>query len=120
MKQLIILLLFVSTLNLFGVETLPYKENPTNELNLLIDSTKELLKKQETLKAVIDEYLKLQADALKDPNNRPLLQKTAKIAENALEIIREERLNYLFDTAFISELTLFAKIAKKPSIQPVP
>lgn len=127
MYQVLLILFLTCSLALFGEgvkpvanQSIPYEASPYGELDLLIASTKKLVEKQEALKATLVEYMSLQGEALKDPNNRPLIQKAAKVAEKALETIKEERLTYLFEPAFISELTLFAKLAKRPTIQPVP
>jgi hypothetical protein len=56
---------------------------------------------------------------LKDIANRQLLVRAAAAAKKSLDIIKEEKLTSLFDSSFLSEMTLFAKLASKPSIPKV-
>lgn len=100
---------------LMGAST-PLQETPLNELDALIASTEELVQKQKTLRDDLQVYISLRDVYLKDPKNKELLLKTARIAQQSLERIKNEKLTSLFDQGFISEMTLFAKLAGKPSI----
>jgi len=85
-------------------------------LENLIAATQNSLNEQLALHELIQNYLREQARFLETPNNKDQLLKTARLARRTLETIKEQHLMQVFDAKFISELTLFAKIAKKPSI----
>lgn len=95
------------------------KEAPFADLDSLIHSTEELVGKQKALRAKLDEYQKLHDAYLLDRDNKELLIKTANSAKKILNIIKIEKMAPLFDTSFISEMTLFAKVAKNPQIPPL-
>lgn len=97
-------------------ESIPIKNAPLAELELLIGSTENLVKKQKAVKELLEHYLSLHDAYLKEMENKELLLKCAKIASEALERIKQERLSPLFEPSFLSEMTLFAKLASKPSI----
>lgn len=94
----------------------PLAEDPLTELNDLIQATERLLAKQKTLYQELETYLILRADAVHDLDNKELVLKTAKAAKSSLDIIKEEHLSHLFTSSFLSEMTLFAKLAGRPRI----
>lgn len=107
------------TLTLFLLLSLPLMALPQDslsDLDLLIESTKELLQNQEELRLKLNTYIELKSAYLKDMENRELLKKTARLAKSSLDIIKENKLTPLFEPDFISEMTLFAKLATTPSI----
>lgn len=92
---------------------------PGNELEgleNLISLTEQNLKELVSLKNSIFEYQKQQNLFLDHPNNKELLLQTGKAAKTVLETIKEHHLTHVFDAKFISELSLFAKMVKKPTI----
>lgn len=93
-----------------------FQQDPLAELSLLISSTEELVAKQKTLRTKLNEYILLHDAYLLDMDNRELLLKTARVAKTVLNSIKNEKMTPLFDSSFISELTLFAKMATNPSI----
>lgn len=93
-----------------------FQKDPLAELTLLISSTEALVVKQKTLRTKMDEYILLHDAYLLDMDNRELLLKTARVAKIVLDTIRNEKMTPLFESSFISELTLFAKMATNPSI----
>ena len=95
-------------------------QDPLSELSLLIASTEDLLEQQKNLKTKLKEYILLHDTYLLDMDNRELLLKTARAAKTVLTIIKDEKLTPIFDSSFLSELTLFAKMAKNPSIPKIP
>ncbi len=99
---------------------LPYKESGADLLTPLIQSTERLLQRQKDLKLLLEKYDKLHQNYMKDIDNRALALETGQVAQEALDKIKEDKLNYLFDPAYISEMTLFAKLASKPSIPKLP
>jgi hypothetical protein len=101
---------------IYGEPTHPLAEDPLTELEDLIQSTEKLLAKQKTLYQELASYLTLRAEAVNDLDNKELVLKTAKAAKNALDIIKEEHLSHLFTNPFLSEMTLFAKLAGRPRI----
>lgn len=101
---------------LAGESTHPLAIDPLTELNDLIQSTERLLSKQKTLHQELETYLNLRAEAVNDLDNKELVIKTAKSAKNALDIIKEEHLSHLFTGPFLSEMSLFAKLAGRPRI----
>jgi hypothetical protein len=103
----------------FAISVEP-SSSPLQELNDLIISTEQLVHNQKTLLRLLQDYLALRADYLEETNNRELLLKTAKVANQALDIIKKDRFSSLFEPSFISEMTLFAKLAARPAIPPLP
>lgn len=101
---------------LFSEVRHPLEENSLTELDDLIQSTENLLAKQKTLYQELKSYLVLRAEAVNDLDNKELVLKTAKAAKGALDIVREEQLSHLFTGPFLSEMTLFAKLAGRPRI----
>lgn len=95
---------------------LPIKSDPLKDLETLTVSLERLVEKQKALRKVLEEYLLLREAYLVDTSNRDLALKTAEKAKIALAEIKEESLTYLFDPSFLSEMTLFAKLADKPRI----
>lgn len=96
--------------------TLGFAQDPLAELSLLISSTEDLAVKQKNLKMNLKEYILLHDAYLLDLDNRELLLKTARVAKIVLTTIKNEKMSPLFDSSFLSELTLFAKMATNPSI----
>lgn len=96
------------------------KEFALKDLDNLIDSTEALVEKQKNLRAKVEEYLSLHDEYLLDMENKELLIQTANSAKKILEMIKKEKMASLFDPSFISEMTLFAKLSKRPSIPPLP
>lgn len=97
-----------------------YKEMPSDALTPLISSTERLLQRQKDLKTLLEKYQSLHARYMNDMEDRALALETGKSAQEALERIKEDKLTYLFDPSFLSEMTLFAKLAAKPSIPKLP
>jgi hypothetical protein len=121
-----LLLMFISTffclLAAMGPavgDTVPLKDAPLAQLEALIESTEGVVDKQKSLKHQLEAYLLLHDAYLKDIDNRQLLVRAAAAAKKSLDIIKEEKLTSLFDSSFLSEMTLFAKLASKPSIPKV-
>lgn len=85
-------------------------------LENLISLTEQNLKDLLNLKASIFEYQKQQNLFLDHPNNKELLLKTGKAAKKVLETIKEQHLTHVFDAKFLSELSLFEKMVKKPTL----
>lgn len=115
MLRFILLLLAISPL-----QALPYRESPAAPIDPLIAATTRLLEKQKQLKALLEKYGELHARYLKNIDDRAMAMQIGKTAQEALEIIKEEKLTYLFEPTEISEMTLFAKLAAKPSIPKLP
>jgi hypothetical protein len=116
--RLFFLLLCSVSMNLLysGEVTHPLAEDPLTELDDLILATEKLLANQKALHQELEAYLKLRADAVNDLDNKELILKTAKAAKSSLDIIKEEHLSHLFSNSFLSEMTLFAKLAGRPRI----
>lgn len=115
MKYLIVLL----TLFFAEVQAV-YKESPSEAMTPVIASTEKLLQRQKELKTLLEKYQALNAQYLNHMDDRALALETGKTAHEALERIKEDKLVYLFDPSLISEMTLFAKLAAKPSIPKLP
>lgn len=96
--------------------SLPAKAPPWEELDHLILSTEKQLTREKALKEHLIEYWKWHEVYLQNTDDRELAHKCGGYAYEALEIIKNERLAPYFDPAFISEMTLFAKLKAKPSI----
>lgn len=93
-----------------------FQQDPIVELSLLISSTEDLVAKQKTLRTLLSEYTLLHDAYLLDMDNKALLLKTARVAKKVQTIIKDEKMTPLFESSFLSELTLFAKMAANPTI----
>lgn len=107
-------IILLSIIFIPGLQAL--KQDPLAELDLLIVSTEDLSLKQKTVRSALTEYIYLRDIYLKDMENREILLKTAIFARSALKTIKEEKLTPLFEPDFISEMTLFAKLAANPTL----
>lgn len=85
-------------------------------LDNLIEVTQENLAREKALRAEVQEYLKELDLYLKNPQNKDLALKIGKIANKALETIKDLQLAESFEPQFISEMTLFAQLAQKRGI----
>lgn len=101
-------------------DPMPKGDVPYAELDALIASTERIVASQKSLRDDLKKYAELHAQYLKDMDNRELLLKTAKVAQSALERIKQDRLGSLFDPNYLSEMTLFAKIAARPTLPKKP
>lgn len=71
---------------------------------------------QKNLRALILDYQTANANYIQNPDDRDSLLKTAKLALRTSQIIQDNHLEHLFTQEFMSELNLFAQIAKKMGI----
>lgn len=110
-SKILFCLFLLPVFSIFG-----FQQNPMTELSLLISSTEELVIKQKALQVKLREYILLHDAYLLDLDNRDLLLKTARVAKIVQETIKNEKMTPLFESSFLSELTLFAKMATNPSI----
>jgi|694.fasta_scaffold28661_1 hypothetical protein len=85
-------------------------------LNDLIEATEKNLELQVKLRGMIKDYQKIQQNFLQNPEDNELLFQLVKNAHLILELIKEYRLNSLFDPAFLAELSLVSKPASKLGI----
>lgn len=110
--------MFLCLLAILAPITTPenFLRSPLADLDQLIEGTEAQLRMEKELHELMTLYLSLRHDYLKDEENRELLRKTARAAYQALEIIKAEKLGYLFSQEFLSELSLFAKLGAKPSL----
>jgi hypothetical protein len=93
--------------------------NQSSELvtmDKLIGSTQKLLENQQALRSSIKQFQELQTVYLTDTENKELLLKVAKIALRVSDEIKEIHLEYAFSQEFLSEVSLFAKLAAKRSV----
>lgn len=100
-----------------GVESSPDSKELLM-LDRLIEATQQSLDSQKSLRLLIKQYQELQTLYLQDTDNNELLLKVAKIAYNISESIKINHLDHSFDPEFLSELSLFAKVASKRGIPP--
>lgn len=94
----------------------PLAVNELDTLNELIASTQHTLQGQLRLKEQIVKYQDLQQRSLNDDENYELLYAWAKTAHVILEMIKEQHLLQMFDSAFINELNIVSKPASKRGI----
>lgn len=85
-------------------------------LENLISLTLQNLEELQGLKSSIMDFKKLQSQYLDQPQNKELLLRTGNTAKRILEQIKNLHLIHIFDAKFLSELSLFAKMVKKPSL----
>lgn len=88
-------------------------QDTTSQLSDLIEATKKSLEAEITLKQNIEDYQSLFDRYSSDPENRELLLQVTKSAHKAMKIINEHHLEQLFDSKFLSELSLFDQVASK-------
>lgn len=85
-------------------------------LDDLITMTERSLNGEKQIKTLIIDYQKIQEQYLKNQNDKDLVVKMVRMAHRILIAIQENHLTQQFDPDFISELTLFSKIAAKKGI----
>lgn len=85
-------------------------------LDDLIAMTKQTLQAETDIKALILEYQKIQEEYLRNPENKEQVIKMVRMAHRVLTKIQDHYLVQQFDPDFISELTLFSKIATKKGV----
>lgn len=82
----------------------------------LIAMTKQTLNGEYEIKTLIQDYQHIQDAYLKNMDDKELVIKMVRTAHQVLTKIQENHLLQQFDPDFISELTLFSKIATKKGI----
>lgn len=85
-------------------------------LDRLIESTQTTLENQLALRDMIKQYQELREIYIQDTENTELLLRVAKLSYLVSESIKENHLDHAFDPEFLSELSLFAKLASKRGI----
>ncbi len=85
-------------------------------LDNLIDVTQQNLENQKNLRHLVKEYQKIQDLYLQNPDDKEALYRMVKIAYKTLGNIKENHLTHLFDSDFISELSLLSQVASKRGI----
>lgn len=79
----------------------------------LIEVSKQNIQVLSSLKISIEKYQQLQSQYMQNPENNDLLFQMIKEAHVILDSIRKSQLLPLFDSAFISELTVMSKPLSK-------
>lgn len=82
----------------------------------LIKLSERNVETQKTLRTLIIDYQVANINYIQNPDDKDVLLKTAKLALRTSQIIQENHLEHLFTQEFMSELNLFAQIAKKMGI----
>lgn len=82
-------------------------------LENLLSATKLTIESGERLKTDIQQYLTCQAAYLEDPANRDLCFRMVRKARDVMIEIDDSNLTQVFDSEFLSELSLFAEMGKK-------
>ena len=82
----------------------------------LIAMTQQTLKGEQEIKKLIAEYQQIQEVYLKNQDDKEQVVKMVRMAHRVLTKIQDNHLTQQFDPDFISELTLFSKIAAKKGI----
>src|ERR1700721_1448393 len=91
-------------------------ENEMKMIEVLIQATEKNLQNQHKIKEALVEYQTLFSAYLKHSSDKETVLKAAKSADKLLALIQEDHLTDVFETNFISELTLFSQIAQKKGI----
>lgn len=90
--------------------------NEISRLDDLIEATQQSLQQQKELRELLQKYLSLREQYLKNTENAEVLFQAARTAFRAMNIIQENHLAQTFDSEFLSELSLFAKVGGKQGI----
>jgi len=106
-------LLFLLTTSLYG-------EGELASLEALIQVTEHNIELQKTLRTQLAEFIKLKEIFIKTPDDKELLFRVAKLAKQAVDLIKEDHLTSTFEPQFLSELNLFANLASKRGIPRAP
>lgn len=119
------------TLILIAAAALPYtgimadnlKKDPKELLDSqiavvddLISMTQQTLKAEQEIRTLIAEYQQIQEVYLKNTDDKEQSARMVRMAHRVLTKIQENHLTAQFDPDFISELSLFSKIAAKKGI----
>lgn len=117
------LLLIVATFTTTGLMADMIKKDPKELLDsqiLMVDDliamTQKTLSGEQEIKKLIVDYQQVQEAYLKNQDDKELVVKMVRKAHLILTKIQETHLTAQFDPDFISELTLFSKIATKKGI----
>lgn len=105
--------------NLFSAIKKDPKELLDSQLLMLDDliaMTQKSLAAEMEIKELIVEYQRIQESYLKNQDDKELVIKMVRMAHRILIKTQENYLTQQFDPDFISELTLFSKIASKKGI----
>lgn len=120
--KIISLFLIASTFNPI-TEDLPPNDiySPSNQtqalatLDLIIEATGASYNSLVALRQDIIDYQQLQEQYIDHPNDVALLFRLVKKAEKVMDAIQNNHLNQSFDSEFLKEVSLFARLAKKTS-----
>lgn len=82
----------------------------------LIKLSERNVETQKNLRTLLLDYQVANKNYVQNPEDKDALFKTAKLALKTSQIIQENHLEHLFTQEFMSELNLFAQIAKKMGI----
>lgn len=121
-KHLIIASFILASTTAFAAATPGIKDpealigNEIARLDDLIQATEMSLEAQKKLKAEILDYQQLQNQFLNNSKDNELLLKLVKSAHRTLRTIKDNRLENMFDTDFIDELTVLSQPAAKRGV----
>lgn len=85
-------------------------------LDHLIEMTERSLEATKEIRELVFNYEQVQAVFLKNQENKEVTVKMIRMAHQLLTKIQQHHLTQQFDADFISELSLFSKIATKKGI----
>lgn len=124
-RSIYFVLLFLLPLNLFGQgQAAPSAaiKDPKEIINVQLNSLDHLIKmtaltlhKMEEFRQNIAEYQTVQNQYLENTQDRKLLFRMTKLAYTLQDEIKKAEMTHAFDTEFMSELNLLARIYKKKS-----
>ena len=101
---------------LFAGLTLQAEEDPFVMLDRTMEATQKSLQAQRALRDQLQDYNQLMARYEQDSENKELLFKVIKSAHKTERLIEKSHLEYLFSAEFLSEISLFSKVAQKQGI----
>jgi hypothetical protein len=87
-----------------------------DKINEWIEASRQHLLHLNQLKASVERYQQLQIQYIQSPENNEILYQMIREAHILLEEIKKWQLTSLFDSAFISELTVVSKPVAKLGI----
>lgn len=93
------------------------QESDLESLENLIFVTEQNLSELKTLKEEILNYQSVLKKLLTSPNSEEMQFQTGIAAKKILDKIKKNHLMHTFEPRFISEISLYAKLGKKPSLQ---
>lgn len=112
---MLLLLTIILTNGLFA-QSLADPQDEVEKIDQLIEASNDHIARLKKVRALLIEYKKAEATALKDPNDTDNLLKLVNLAKEILDIINDSSMHDMFSAQFLEELQKFSQISAKKNI----